>query len=93
MTDCKVRVSKWSDYGVDFGVPIDKREEFRDRRLSSQESLEECVDYWIRNVPGEKSWQALTDIIGKHEKNTAQVIRRTLRRGKWTCACTFHDQG
>ena len=55
MKDCGIRLSNWSDLGTDFGVPVDKREGFRQRGRSPLESLEECVEYWIRNVPGNKS--------------------------------------
>ena len=78
MRDCDIRLSKWSDFATDFDVPVDKREEFRQRRLSTQESLEECLDYWIRNVPGNKSWESLCSIVDKHDKVTANEMRRKL---------------
>ena len=78
MRDCEIRLSNWSDIAADFGVPVDKRQEFRQRGLSNQESLEECVDYWIRNVPGNKSWESLCSIVDKHEKDTANKMRAKL---------------
>ena len=78
MKDCGIRLSNWSDLGTDLGVPIDKRQEFRQRGLSTQESLEECLEYWIRNVPGNKSWEILCSIVDKHEKDTANQMRTKL---------------
>ena len=78
MKDCGIRLSKWSDVGADFGVPVDKREEFRQRRLSTQESLEECLEYWIRNVPGNKSWEILCSIVDKQDIDTANQMRTKL---------------
>ena len=54
MTDCDIRLSKWSELGAALGVPADKREEFR-QQLGCHDSLEECLEYWIRNVPGKKT--------------------------------------
>ena len=78
MKDCGIRLSYWSDLGTYFGVPLDKRKEFRQLGLSNQESLEECVDYWIKNVPGNKSWESLCSIVDKHEKDTANNMRTKL---------------
>ena len=78
MKDCGIRLSKWSDYGTDLGVPVDKREEFRQCRLSNQESLEECVDYWLRNATGTKSWESLCSIVDKHDEVTANKMRAKL---------------
>ena len=78
MRDCGIRLANWSDFATDFGVPVDKRKEFRQLGLSTQESLEECVDYWIRNVPGNKSWRTLCSIVDKHENDTANKMRAKL---------------
>ena len=78
MKDCGIRLSNWSDLGTDLGVPVDKREVFRQRKLSEQESLEECVDYWLRNATGTKSWESLCSIVDKHDKVTAKEMRAKL---------------
>ena len=78
MKDCGIRLSNWSDFGTDLGVPVDKREGFRQRKLSEQESLEECVDYWLRNATGNKSWESLCCIVDKHDKVTANKMRAKL---------------
>ena len=77
---CGFRITKWSALGTDFDVPIEKREQFRLERLSLEDSLEECLDYWIRSVPGNKSWESLCDIVERHEKNTAKQMRVKLGR-------------
>ena len=78
MKDCGIRLSKWSDIGAEFGVPVDKREDIRLQRLSSQESLEECLEYWMRNISGDKSWKSLINIVEKQEKMTAKKMRSRL---------------
>ena len=74
MKDCGIRLSKWADIGAEFGVPVDKREDIRLQRLSSQESLEECLEYWMRNISGDKSWESLINIVEKQEKVTAKKM-------------------
>ena len=82
---CEFRiVSNWSKLGATLGVPLEDRKRLRTQAMLTgnyEDSLEECLQIWIKNSKEKATWNQLFTAVEREERVTANRMKD--KYGEW----------
>lgn len=84
LRDCGYQVLHWQDLAGLLHVPTEllniQKDRVKQNSFDYWESLEECIDWWIRNCPN-SSWEQLFTIIESSDKQVFNELMKTILSG------------
>ncbi len=71
-------MSNWSKLSSTLGVPLEERKRLRIQAMLNsnyEDSLEECLQIWIKNSDDRATWDQLFTAVEREERVTAKRMR------------------